>query len=81
MTGLDLCERMAYNRSIESDFMLRKETAASVLSDTGIHSFVLRWSRCHKSAECINGAVLGERELSFSVQCEKQAAEVIKIIL
>ena len=60
-----------------ADFMFRKETGARVLSDTGIHTLGFRGSGCYKSAECIDDAVLRGRELSFSNQREKQAAEVI----
>jgi len=55
--------------------MFRKETGAGVLSDTGI--YILEFHR--SSAECIDDAVLREREPSFSDQHEKQTAEVILI--
>ena len=79
MIGLDLIFlQMASNSSIKSDFMFRKETGAGVLSETGIHTLELHRSSC-KSAECIDDAVLRERELSFSDQHEKQTVEVIFI--
>ena len=66
---------MASNSSIKSDFMFRKETRAGVLSDIGIHT--LEFNR--SSAECIDDAVLREREPSFSAQNERQTAKVVFI--
>jgi len=66
---------MASNSSIRSDFIFRKETGAGVLTDTGI--YILEFHR--NSAECIDDAVLREREPSFSAQNERQSAKVVFI--
>ena len=64
-------------RSIKTEFKFRKETGTSVLSDIGIYPLKFHQSSCLKSAVCIDGAVLREREPSFSDQHEKQTAEVV----
>jgi len=57
--------------------MFRKETGAGVLSDIGIHTLEFNRSSCLKRAECVDDAVLREREPSFSAQNERQTAKVV----
>ncbi len=77
MTGLDFLERMVNSASSRSGLGFRKETRASVLSDTGISILEPRWRDSYRRAECMAGSVLRVRELSFCGRPMEQATTVI----